>query len=256
MFRMVGALFAAIAIAVFAPSASASHARTGVLDEPRGHLIIDFFDSEKDSFGFTGMWEEWTPPEGVTYAVFELFGGAGESGEGHGHVAAGIDLEPGETYRFRVGGGGEDTSAFSTRCAIPEWWECGGTVIAAGGDSATSWNQTNLVPSDASPAIENWEGGGPDSQVGPGWAIIHYWLEEDDAPTGEKAPPTGDLRGPIGNADPSAQAVPTPGVVPNHCKVRRKGRRASLWIVSGRVGLGHGRAVRPRQDRACMRTPR
>lgn len=251
MLRLRVTLVAALVIAVFAPSASASHPRTGVLDEPLGRLIVDFFYSETDSFGFTDTWEEWTPPEGVTFAVFEFWGGAGESGEGHGHVVAGVDLEPGEAYRIRVGGGGEDTAAYSLRCAIPEWWECGSTVIAAGGDSAMSGNQTNLVPSGASPEIERWEGGGPNSEPASGWAVIHYW--PDDPPIDENPPPTGD-HGSIGTPVAGAEIVqlaPAPGLVSRLCKVRRKGRRAPLRIVSRRVDLDYRKVVHPRKRAAC-----
>lgn len=248
MSRVVGLLAAAFILAVFAPGASASHPRTGILDESLGHLIIDIFDSEKDSFGFTGAWEEWTPPDGVDHALFELWGGAGESGEAHGHVLAEVDLEPGETYLIRVGDGGEDTAAFSARCAIPEWWECVGTVIAAGGDSATSWNQTNLVPSEDPFAIETWEGGGPGSELQPGWAIVHYWPEEDPAPNGTEAPPGGASPGPPSSSDSALQAGP-----PSPCRLKKKGRRPPTRIVSGRVGLDHRRAVSSRRHKACTR---
>lgn len=252
MLKAIGVLVAVLVLAAFAPSASASHPRTGVLDEPLGHVIYDFFDSEKEPFFVaTGTWEDWTAPEGVTFAVFELVGGAGESGEGHGHVVAGVDLEPGETYGVRVGAGGEDTSAFSLGCAIPEWWECSGTVIAAGGDSATSWNQTNLVPSDASPSDELWEGGGPSSSPQSGWAIVHYWPEEDDPPTGGEPPPTGGLADNVAVGAQALQVARAPGLVSKLCKIRWTGRRVLTWIGADGVDLGHRRAVHPRRRGAC-----
>ena len=258
MFRAFVVLLAALVIVIFASSALAAEPRTGPLDEPRPHLIVDIFDSEKEAFAFTGTWEEWTPPEGVTYAIFELFGGAGESGEAQGHVAAGVDLQPGEPYMIRVGGGGEDTSAVSIHCLIPEWWECGGTVIAAGGDSTRSWNQTNLVPTDASAAIEHWEGGGPDSELESGRAIVHYWLPEDERPPlDEETPPDGDTSGLDAGTDTAAQLV-QPGVVPKPCAARQGNRRkAPKRTRRGRPpGIGLARAVGTRRRGSCHRMDR
>ena len=202
----MGALIVALVIAAFAPPiASAAEPRTGPLEESRGYLILDLFAPATDSFNDVGTWEEWVPPEGIDFVVIELFGGAGESTEAHGHVAAGLDLLPGETYQIRVGGPGEDTVAYSTNCLIPEWWECDGTLIAAGGDAAKSMNQTNLVPPGTPGSqyleLEEWEGGGPDEVAAPGLAIFHYWPDEEEEPGTEKEP-TGNTP-PIGNTPPS-----------------------------------------------------
>lgn len=253
MFRAIGVLIAVLLIAV-TPSASAAEPRTGVLDSPRSSLIIDIFEGEKDSFFFTGSWEEWTAPEGVAYAMFELVGGSGKTGEAHGHVLAGIDLEEGETYLIRVGGGGRDTSATRINCAIPEWWDCGGAVIAAGGDAATSFSQTNRVPDAAEPAMEHWEGGGPNSGLGSGRAIIHYFLEEHESP--EEDPPANDetlgLQSATAPIEQVAQ-IASPGVPSNPCRAVKRGPRRGGNVFSGAVGINYRQVADPRQRRACRR---
>ena len=203
--KTIGALIVTLVIAVFAPVASAAEPRTGPLAEPEPYLILDLFAPATDSFENAGTWEEWVPPEGLDFVVIELFGGVNDSTEAHGHVAAGLDLAPGEIYQVRVGGPGEDTVAYSTNCLIPEWWECEGTLIAAGGDAAKSMNQTNLVPPGTPGSkyleIEEWEGGGPDEAASSGRATFHYWVDEDEEQETEKEP--------AGNTPPTDDSPPT-----------------------------------------------
>src|SRR5215207_10060841 len=191
VFKLIGALIVALAIVVMAASASAEEPRTGVLDSPRESVTYDF-DSSSVEFGPVDTeppLQKWIVPEGVTYAIFELWGGSGESGEAHGHVLAGVPVKPGDGYRVGVSESGEGAE-IAAGCAIPEYWECLHYTFAAGGDSP--W--TNDLPAGANPAIERWEGGGPDSEPGPGRVIIHYG-GEIVAPKDEAMPITGPVTG-------------------------------------------------------------
>jgi hypothetical protein len=141
------------------------------LVDPLPSVIVDIFDSEKDSFQYTGLWEKWTVPDGVELAAFELWGGRGDSSEPHGHILAGFDVIPGETFYLRVGGPGEDT-----QLSRPETFEAG---LAAGGDT----ERPNYLPWGASYAQEFWEGGGSESESGNGYARVHYWPPEESGET-------------------------------------------------------------------------
>lgn len=132
-----------------------------------GYVIVDIFDSEKVGFSHTGTFQEWQAPEGVDFALFELFGGEGESGEPRGHILAGLEVDPGEAFDIQVGGEGEDTILVRGGS-----FEVG---VAAGGDT----ERPNYFPWMASPAEEFWEGGGSESEPGYGYAIVHYWPSED-----------------------------------------------------------------------------
>jgi hypothetical protein len=149
------------------------------LTEPLPYVIADFFDSENVGFSHTGSWQEWIVPDGVDYATFELFGGEGESGEPRGHVLAGFEVEPGETFDIGVGGYGGNTSV-----SRPGLWDVG---LAAGGDT----ERPNYLPWSASFAEEFWEGGGPGSKPSNGYAIVHYLPPEEGPSTEEEPPNTG-----------------------------------------------------------------
>src|SRR5215204_889988 len=193
VFKLIGALIVALTIVVMASIASAEEPRTGVLDSPRESVTYEF-DSSSVEFGPVDTEpprQQWIVPEGVTYAIFELWGGSGDSGEGRGHVLAGVSVKPGDTYTLGVPQSGEGDAAIHRQCLIPEYWECPNYTAAAGGDNSPSIND---LPAGANPAIERWEGGGPDSEPGPGRVIIHYG-GEIVAPKDEAKPVTGPVTG-------------------------------------------------------------
>jgi hypothetical protein len=132
------------------------------LVDPLPYVVIDIFDSRKVGFAYVGGWQEWVVPEGVDRALFELWGGAGESGEPRGHVLAGLEVSPGETFDIRVGGPGADTTLHAGLFSVG---------VAAGGDT----ERPNYFPWMSSPEEEFWEGGGIGSEPGDGHAIVHYW---------------------------------------------------------------------------------
>ena len=137
------------------------------LVDPLPYIVVDIFDSEKAGFAHTGSWQEWTVPEGVDHALFELFGGEGESGEPRGHIIAGLEVEPEETFSIFVGGHGRDTTLVRDGS-----FDVG---VAAGGDT----ERPNYFPWGASNANEFWEGGGTGSEPEDGYAIVHYWPPEE-----------------------------------------------------------------------------
>ncbi len=134
-----------------------------------GYVIVDVFGSEKVGFSHIGTVQNWKAPEGVDFALFELFGGEGESGEPRGHILAGLEVDPGEAFNIQVGGEGDDTTLVRAHS-----FDVG---VAAGGDT----ERPNYLPRMSSPAEEFWEGGSSESDPGKGYAIVHYWLSEDSA---------------------------------------------------------------------------
>ena len=97
-------------VLVGAPPAEAG-APTGCVTSPR--LLTSC------TFVYTGSWQEWQAPAGVTDATFVVVGAAGGSTPGRpggsgGGVTSRLSLSPGETVRLYVGGrGGSDTDASS-----------------------------------------------------------------------------------------------------------------------------------------------
>jgi PASTA domain-containing protein len=128
--------------------------------DPLPSVIFDFFDTENVGFPYTGGYQSWTVPKGVERATFELWGGHGESGEPRGHVLAGYEVTPGETFGIQIGGPGEDTTL------NPGWV----LAMAAGGDT----ERPNYVFPPDSLAQAVWEGGGTGSQAGNGYAVVHF----------------------------------------------------------------------------------
>ncbi|HEX9944824.1 MAG TPA: PASTA domain-containing protein [Thermoanaerobaculia bacterium] len=203
----------------------------------RPRVIVDIFDGEEASFSATGAWQTWTVPLGVSRATFQLFGGEGGSGGARGHVVAGLDVQPGETFHLWVGGPGADTIA--SRAGTFQ------TAVAAGGDS----ERPNYLPAGASDAWAVWEGGGPSSVPAPGALVVHYWP-------------------PLAGGGSSGSVAPPPAVsgclVPNlRGKTRRAARRAlrrancALGTVRRRKSrvAGRGRVIAQRPAVGTKATP-
>lgn len=192
------------------------------LTDSLGYVIVDIFDSEKVGFSHTGTVQQWEVPEGVDFALFELFGGEGESSEPRGHILAGLEVDPGEVFNFQVGGEGEDTILSR-----------GGSFdvgVAAGGDT----ERPNYFPWMSSPADEFWEGGGSDSKPGAGYALVHFWPSENSPD-----PPFDDRL----SVDPS----PTPVSVCIVPRLRSKKPRAA------RRALGNANCALSKVDRRSTR---
>jgi len=187
------------------------------LTYPLAYVIVDIFDSEKAGFAYTGSGQEWIVPPEVDYALFELFGGKGSSGEPRGHILAGLEVEPGEAFELFVGGPGGDTTLVRAGS-----FDVG---VAAGGDS----ERPNYLPSMASPADEFWEGGGPESVPGNGYAIVHYWPPK--SPIGQP----GEQREPKPPVVQTQESLP-PCIVPRlHHRTVRAARSA---LLHANCGLG------------------
>ena len=99
-----------------------------------------------DSFSYTGAAQTWTVPDGVTHAVFEIWGaqggtliGGGAGGKG-GHAKADLTVTPNTSVQINVGGAGANTDCAASAGGFngggngaPGGSFCGG----AGGGGAT-----------------------------------------------------------------------------------------------------------------------
>jgi hypothetical protein len=136
------------------------------LDEPLPPNSVEFPGAQVETFPYTGGWQDWAVPEGINRAAFELYGGAGSSGEPYGHVVAEFSVTPGENFWVSVGGPGGDTEL------RPGGFDA---AVAAGGDT----ERPNYLPFGGVSKVAFWEGGGPDSQLGEGKALVHYWWQPE-----------------------------------------------------------------------------
>jgi hypothetical protein len=177
------------------------------LVDPLPAVVIDIFDGRGVGFPYTGGGQSWVVPEGVERVLFELWGGPGGSGEPRGHILAGFDVTPGDTFHIRIGGPGEDTtlvrgSTFSVG-------------VAAGGDT----ERPNYLPWMSSPSEEFWEGGGVGSEPEAGYAIVHYWPPEPQSDPPVSDPPAIDPLSMSLSSNPLSLSIDSAGKALPPCTV-------------------------------------
>jgi hypothetical protein len=200
------------------------------LAEPLPPNPVDFPGTAFETFSHTGARQKWTVPEGINRAAFDLYGGAGTSGQPYGHVVTAFPVTPGRSYEIFVGGPGGDTIL-------------GGVLaLAAGGDT----ERLNYLPLGGGLFdAEFWEGGGPGSQAGEGKALVHYWWEPEPGPPAPD-PPQSPAQG--------QSSAPPPAETAELCVVprltSRTPRAARRQLASG--GCDFGKVIR-RQARSRMR---
>ncbi len=159
------------------------------LDEPLPPNSVEFPGAAVATFSYTGAWQEWTVPDGINRVAFDLYGGAGTSGEPYGHIVVGFSVMPGRSFDFFVGGSGDDTA----------WGQA--FLLAAGGDT----ERPNYLGFGDGYLRQTqfWEGGGPGSQAGEGKALVYYWWEPEPSPPSPDPPLDPPGPGPV---PPAAQA--------------------------------------------------
>lgn len=215
--------------------------------EPFFSVIYDFFADEADGFFPTGAVQTWTAPDNLEDIVFELRGGAGQSGFPEGHVIASFPVRPGESFEIEVGSVGEATTLRRARTREL-------IARAAGGDDHT----VNFLAPWASGST-HYEGGGSEPFPWNGFAAVHQWMSSPPPPPAGDPPPEPEPKLPndeavnvsrppavailpAPNAPVSAEGEPPRKAAPRHLSCRLRGRR----VTQRRCRLLAGRLARQR----------
>ena len=92
---------------------------------------VSFTPNNSITFSFTGSYQTWTVPAGVTSVVINAYGGGGGGGGGAaggrgGYAWGTLAVTPGDMVTFQVGGGADYISNLTYGAVAPGGWPDGG----------------------------------------------------------------------------------------------------------------------------------